>query len=183
MSQEDALKDEEFLSYQSAYNDATSTLSAKEENLADLEARVESMQQSVTDYTLQAQELAREVDQLRSERHEAEADARLSKEFDSINESLAGISTSGADHDLVELRRDVAKSRGRAKASAKIAKVDVSTQRAKLREAARSKVSNKEFLKSIGVETTPTKITPSSPSKEKASETPPQQQAQPELND
>ena len=153
MSQEKALTDEELVSYQSAFNDASSTLQAKKENLDDLQARADGLKQSSANYTLQAEELAREVDRLRSKRHEAEADARLSQQFDSINESLAGISTSGADYKLANLERDVAQMRGRAKASAKIANVDVSAQRNKLRAAARSKVSSAEFLKAIGAKT------------------------------
>jgi len=150
MTQEQALQDKELQEYQSAYNDAVSTIEAKEANLTDLGGQADHLKSRADDYVLQAKELSREVAKLRAERHEAEADARLAKEFDSINESIAGISDSGAEHKLVELRRDVAQVKGRAKASARIAEVDVSAQRAKLRAKAKATVSNVEFLKAIG---------------------------------
>ena len=180
VNQEEALKDSELQDYQSSYNDAVSTIGAKEGNLNDLEAQADRLKQRGDDYIIQAKELSREVSRLRAERHEAEADARLAKEFDSINEALAGISDSGADHKLVELRRDVAQVKGRAKASARIAEVDVSSQRAKLRAKAKATVANAEFLKAIGAKTEAPK-TPATPEKAKPSTEVPKTE-KPELN-
>lgn len=168
MTEDEALRDSELKEWQSAFQDAASTLEAKEKNAADLESQADTLKQRADDYIIQAQELSREVAKLRAERHEAEADVRLNKQFDSINEALAGISESGADHKLAELRRDVAQVKGRAKASARIAEVDVTAQRQKLRKAARAKVSSTEFLKAIGAKkaVTPAKPAEESPSKE-----------------
>lgn len=172
-TQEEALEDPELKEYQSAFNDASSTIVAKDENLKDILQRAEELKKTSNNFVIQAQELAREIEKLRSERHEAEAEARLAQASDAINEALAGISTSGADNELAEIRRDVAAIKGRAKASARIAETDIGVQRQKLREAAKGKVANVEFLKVIGAKVK-LGTAPQPVATEKTSEEPPQ---------
>jgi len=177
-SQDNALQDQELREFKADIDNAVSTIEAKKSNLADLENQADHLKSRAEDYILQAQNLSHEVDKLRGERHEAEADARLSKEFDEINTALAGISDGGADHMLVDLRRDVAQIKGRAKASAKIAEVDVGARRAKLRQKARSTVGDADFLKVIGAKVdAPKPVEKSAPSKEE----PPKQADKPGL--
>jgi len=132
-------------------NDASSTFTEKQQRIADLEQQVKDLQVSIDQYVVQAQEVAREVEKLRSEKHETVASMEASQNIDRINEALAGISTSGIDDRLNEIRRRRDENIGRAKASARVAGTDVSLQRAKLRKAARAHVHTKDFLEAAGM--------------------------------
>lgn len=167
MSQADALSDAEVRQYQGAFNDAASSLEAKEKHVQDLELQIKEMQESIDNYVIQGQEMAREVEQLRSEKHETVADVHIAQNIDRINEALAGISTKGADDQLANLRRRGAELKGRAKASRRIAKTDVEAQRLKAKQAAKQQVSSKEFLAGLNLD------------KEAASETPPETETGP----
>ncbi len=148
---EDIMTDTEVMQYQAAFTDASSTIAEKQHRAADLEGQVKQMQATIDDYILQVQTMAREVEKLRSERHEAVADMAASQRFDEINEALAGISTSGVENELANLRRRRQEAKGKAKASARVAGVDMSVQRQKLRAAARQSVHSTEFLQGIGL--------------------------------
>jgi len=145
------LQDGEFMQLMAAYNDASTTLAEREARASDLGEHIGSLQTSIDQYVVQAQELKREVERLRSERYELVASMELAQQFDQINSVLAGISTAGADERLAELRRVRAEAEGRAKASERIAGVDVTVQRQKLREAARKHVTNNELLRRLGM--------------------------------
>jgi hypothetical protein len=148
---EEILKDSEFVQLQAAYNDAASTIEAKNLNVTDLETTINNLQEQIDNVTIQGQDLKREVERIKSEKHEAVASVTASKELDKVNEALAGISTTGTDNELAELREMRRTADGRAKASARLAGTDVSIQRDKLRKAAQGRVANKELLGKLGL--------------------------------
>jgi len=170
-SQQEILQDGEFTQYQSAFNDASSTLEEKKGRVQDLEGQVETLQQAIDSHIIQAQEMAREVERLRSEKHETVAGMEAARQIDGINEALAGISTSGIDDRLSELRRRRDEAMGKAKASQRVAGTDVKLQREKLRRAARASGHSKEFLEAVGMGG------PAMPEAEKPSEEAPQDDA------
>jgi phage shock protein A len=151
MSDANILKDPEVMQYQAAFADCASTIEEKRARAQDLEKQIQDIQGTVEEYVVQLQNMQRDLQQLRAERHEAVADMQISLQFDSINEALAGISTEGTENRLVELRRRRSEARGKARASSRLAGTDVSLQRQKLREAARQRVGNREFLNAIGI--------------------------------
>lgn len=145
------MQDGEVTQYQAAYTDVSSTLEEKKARVKDLEGDVENLQASIDQNVAQAQSLAREVETLRSEKHEAIASIAAAQQIDQINEALAGIATSGADDTLARLRRQRAEAEGRARAGTRVAGTDVNLQREKLRKAAVRHTQNSEFLKGIGL--------------------------------
>lgn len=150
-TQEQALADAEVMQYQASFSDADSSLTAKMKHLEDIKQQVGGMQESIDNYIIQGQQMAREVETLRQEKHEAVANIAINRNIDKINEALAGISTSGADDQLANIRRRTSEIKGRAKASQRIASTDVSVQRQKAKEAAKRVVANKEFLAGLGI--------------------------------
>ena len=100
---------------------------------------------------VQAQGLSSEVQRLQSEKHEAVADVTISRMMDEINSVAAGISSSGADEKLAQLRQRRAEAKGRAQAASVIAGTDANLQRDKLRAAAQKHVQNSEFVKGLGL--------------------------------
>jgi len=144
--------DGEFTQLQAAYADASSTLEAKTRNITDLENQINAMEQSIGNYQIQLQNMQRELERLRAERHEAVADMTLSRALDGVNEALAGISGEGTEHLLSELRQRRAEAHGRAVASQKLAGTDVTVQREKLLKAAASRVHDKEFMEGLGLD-------------------------------
>ena len=148
---EDILKDPEVMQMQAAYNDATTTLEAKKSHVSDLESQIKLLDENVNNYVLQAQGLSSEVQRLQSEKHEAVADVTISRMMDEINSVAAGISSSGADEKLAQLRQRRAEAKGRAQAASVIAGTDANLQRDKLRAAAQKHVQNSEFVKGLGL--------------------------------
>jgi len=136
---------------QAAHADACSTIEAKRAHLADLRQQFAEMDKTIHEYIVQGQELAREVERLRAERHEAVASMTVAQHLRQINQDLAGITAGDAGNRLAELRRRVAEAKGEAKAASRIAQTDVTSQRQKLREAARAHVARKEVLDALGI--------------------------------
>ena len=149
----DIMADGEVIQYQAAFTDAASTLAEKNARIADLEADMENLKVSVDQNIAQAQSLAREVEQLRSEKHEAVASIAASQQIDKINEALAGVSSGGADETLQRLRQQRQEAEGRARAATKIAGTDTKLQREKLRQAAIRHTQSADFLNGIGLGT------------------------------
>ncbi len=143
--------DGEVLQYQAAFNDASTTIAEKKGRIVDLEERSERLQGRIDRPLLQAQGIAREVEQLKSEKHETIASVTAAKEIDAVNTALSGVSTSGADDRLAKLRERRDTAEGRAKAATRLAGTDVGLQRQKLRQAAQKHVHSKEFLQNIGL--------------------------------
>jgi phage shock protein A len=165
LGDEAILKDGEVTQYQTAYTDVSSALEEKKSRVGDLEKDVEHLQGAIDQHVAQAQALAREVEKLRSEKHEAIASIAAAQQIDQINEALSGISTGGADDTLARLRRQRAEAEGRARAGTRVAGVDVNLQREKLRKAAVRYTQNADFLRGIGLEVGKTAETPA-PEKE-----------------
>lgn len=147
----DLLRDPEVLQLQAAHADACSTIEAKRAHIGDLRQQFTEMDKTINEYIIQGQDLAREVERLRAERHEAVASMTVAQHLRQINQDLAGITAGDAGNRLAELRRRVAEAKGEAKAAARIAQTDVASQRQKLREAARAHVARKEVLEALGI--------------------------------
>ena len=162
--------DGEVLQYQGAFNDASTTIEEKKGRVADLEERIEGLQVSIDQHILQAQGIAREVERLKSEKHETIASVTAAKEIDAVNTALAGVSTSGADDRLAKLRERRDTAEGRAKAATRLAGTDVGLQRQKLRQAAQKHVHSKEFFQNIGLTESADKEAPAPKEPEKESD-------------
>ncbi len=171
MADADAINDGEVQQYQAAYADAASTIAEKEKRIIDLVGQVESLQGTIDQYTVQAQQLAREVERLGAEKQETQASMLANKELNSINEMLAGIALDGTGERLQRVRQIRAETEGRAKAAARIAGTEQKVQSAKLRAAAKLKVANKDFLAGLGIKA-PAESTAAAPSAEKPSQQP-----------
>lgn len=151
----DIMADGEVIQYQAAFTDASSTLGEKKARINDLESDMETLKGAIDQNIAQAQNLSREVEKLRSEKHEAVASIAAAQQIDKINEALAGISTSGSDETLQRLRRQRSEAEGRAKAATRLAGADMTVQREKLRKAAIRHTQNADFLQGIGLSSTP----------------------------
>lgn len=150
---DEVLQDGEVMQYQSAYADAASTVSEKEARIKDLKGRAESLEVTISEYIVQAQEIARRAEELSSEKYEAMASIEANRQLNEINELVAGISTSGSGERLARVRQVTAEAEGKARAAARVAGTDQKFQKAKLRAAAKKHVQNKDFLAGMGIKT------------------------------
>lgn len=157
---EQITQDAEMARYIAAYNDASSTLEAKKQHAEDLKSQIDGLQTSIDNTVIQGQQLAREVQRLQAEKHEAVASMVVNQNLDRINSALAGIATNGADDRLAGLRQRVAEMRGRAAAAERIAGTDVTVDREKARQAAMRHATNAELLGKLGLKS---KAAPASP--------------------
>jgi chromosome segregation ATPase len=142
--------DAEYQQWLSAYNDADSTLNEKQQRIEMLEERTARLGQSVGDHMIQLQGLKSEIEKLAAERGEAVADVLVSREMESINNTLAGIETDGANAQLNSLRQRRREAQAGVQISQKLAGTDSKLNAAKMKAAARKSQGSTDFAKLVG---------------------------------
>jgi phage shock protein A len=115
------LSDPAIIKHQAAFNDAGSTLKAKEEEIRGLEAQLAERNKQIASYQAELQQMQRNVVNLRQEKHSALADTAIAKQQEAISNMLAGISEDTTDRDLQAAREARTKAQNRAKISADLA--------------------------------------------------------------
>jgi len=97
-------QDSEYTRCQTAFKDFGATLTEKEERIAELETDVETLAKSIANHKIQIQELLRDLDKIKEEKHDAVADVISAKEEQQIADMVAGISEDRTSRELNELR-------------------------------------------------------------------------------
>ncbi|MCA9211764.1 MAG: hypothetical protein KDB27_01770 [Planctomycetales bacterium] len=143
--------DPEYQKCQAAFKDFSSTLSEKETHCAELEADIDGFEQNIAGHKTQLQSLLREIEKIRTEKHETVAEMLTAKEEREIADMLSGISKDRTNEELQELRdiRDQAKATARV--SREMAGVDAQRSEAEFLEYAAAAESDSEFDALIGL--------------------------------
>jgi hypothetical protein len=97
-------QDPEYARCQTAFRDFSTTLTEKEQRIADLEHDLEVLNKSIGNHKIQIQNLLRDLDKIREEKHDAVADVISSREEKQIADMVAGISEDRTSQELAELR-------------------------------------------------------------------------------
>ncbi len=150
--EESAIKtDEDYRRCLAAYNDFSSTLKARQDQIAELERDVAGYGRTIGEHKVQLQQLLREVDALRGEAHEAVADVITAKQEREIADTLAGITHDGTAEELQRLRQMRQELRAEARISKELAGTDTRMQEVEFLEHARWQQGASEFDTLIGL--------------------------------
>lgn len=165
-SKEQILADFEFLKHKNAFDDASSTLTQKLDRMGDKEKMLQTRQGQLAQYKIQLQEMHRETEELKQEKHEAIADIEIAKQSEEINAALAQIPVDTTDNDLAAARKARQRAQARATVTAEMIGHDAKSTQAEYLNYAEEQQTSKELdtLLNWGDET-PTKEEKLSPAK------------------
>ncbi len=106
---EEIMVDPEFVEAQEFFEDIKATIAEREERVALLEERIDEIDEEVTNRERQLRDLHRQLGRLKTERHEAKADAVYDRQIEAVADALAGIDVSSHRRDLEVAREARAK--------------------------------------------------------------------------
>ena len=143
--------DPEYIKCQSAFKDFSSSLIEKEQRAQELEEDIKGFDTNIAGHKTQLQSLLREIEELKTEKHETVAELLTATEEKEIADMLAGISQDRTSEELQELReiRDTAKATARI--SREVAGVDARRSEQEFLEYASQSVADSEFEALIGL--------------------------------
>jgi phage shock protein A len=144
-------QDPDYVKTQSAFKDFSSTLSEKEARCAELEEDIQNFATNISQHKVQLQALLRDIEQIRTEKHETVAEILTAREEREIADMLTGISQDRTHEELQELRdlRDHAKATARV--SREMAGLDTKRSEAEFLEYATKAEADSEFDALIGL--------------------------------
>lgn len=148
---EEIKHDEDYLRCLSAFNDFSSTLTEKQDRIAELEKDVEEYSQRVGEHKVQLQSLMRDIEGLRAESHDAVAEMITAKEEKEIADTLSGIAKDGTSEELQRMRQLRQEIKAEATISKELAGTDTKVQEAEFLEFARQSTTTNEFDALIGL--------------------------------
>ncbi len=148
---ESVRNDPEYIKCQSAFKDFNSSLKEKEEHAVGLEEDIRGFESNIAGHKTQLQGLLREIEKLKSEKHETVAELLTAKEEKEIADMISGISQDRTNEELQELReiRDTAKATARI--SREVAGIDAQKSEQEFMEYAAQSTSDSEFDALIGL--------------------------------
>ena len=143
--------DPEYVKCQAAYKDFTSTLESKNERASELENEIRELSQNVAGHKTQLEQLLRDLEKVKREKHATVAEIITAKEEKEIADMISGISKDRTSEELQELRdlRDQAKATARV--SREMAGTDVARSEAEFLEYATKTAADDEFDALIGL--------------------------------
>jgi DNA repair exonuclease SbcCD ATPase subunit len=104
LTKEAAEQNVEYVKARAAYTDYATTIAEKEKRCSEFEADVKARTEMVQKYKVEFQSLQRELDKIKSEKHESIADITAAKEAAAANKQLLGLSEDHSSETLRELR-------------------------------------------------------------------------------
>jgi phage shock protein A len=143
--------DPEYLKCQAAYKDFSTTLAEKESHAQELESDIHTFETNIGGHKTQLQSLLREIDKLKTEKHETVAQILTSKEEKEIADMLSGISRDKTSEELQELRDVREQAKATARISREMAGVDNDRSEAEFLEYATKSAADTEFDALIGL--------------------------------
>ncbi|MFH1098754.1 MAG: hypothetical protein V1723_02455 [Candidatus Uhrbacteria bacterium] len=150
-SDADIEADAEYRQYSAAYADAESTLGAVNADIARCEEDIARYDQQGKDYVIQLQQMQREIEKIKREKHETLADVSIAAMEGDIQDALSGFATDGVGKELDALRDIRMKARGDAEVSRTLAGSDAKVQGAKLRAAAHAARATSRLSEKFGL--------------------------------
>lgn len=136
----------------SAFNDASSTLKAKEERIAELDKDIAADEKALATYKAELQSMQRNQQKLQDEKSEAIADVQIANQREEVADMLAGISNSSSNKDLEAARNARRNAKARATISSELAGNDARASEAEFLEFAKTSEASSEFDALIGLE-------------------------------
>lgn len=143
--------DPEYVKCQSAYKDFSTTLQEKEARCAELEKDIQTFVQNIAGHKTQLQSLLREIEKLKSEKHETVAQMLTAKEEKEIADMIAGISRDRTGEELQELRDIRDQATATARVSREMAGVDAKRSEQEFLDYAAKTTADSEFDALIGL--------------------------------
>jgi phage shock protein A len=143
--------DPEYKKCLGAYNDFGSTLDEKQARIEELEEDIAEDGTRVGEHKVMLEELAREIKELASEKHEAVADVISAQEEKNIADAISGISDDSTTEELQRLRDARQQMKAEARVSREMAGTDSKKQEADFLEYARTSQDTSEFDSLIGL--------------------------------
>jgi phage shock protein A len=150
-SKEDVQKDEDYMKCLSAYNDFSSTLAEKQARIEELEGDIRSYADRIAEHKVQLQSLAREIDGLKSESHDAVADMITAKQEKEIADAISGIVEDGTEKELQRMRQLRQEVKAEARISKELAGTESKVQEAEFLAYAQKSSANNEFEALVGL--------------------------------
>jgi hypothetical protein len=144
-------QDEDYKKCLAAFNDFSSTLAEKKARIEELEQDIAGYAKRIGDHKVQLQSLAREIDKIKSEAHDAVADMITSTQEKEVADAIAGIGEDGTAKELQHLRDLRQEVRAEVRVSRELAGTDSKMQEAEFLEYARSSATNNEFESLVGL--------------------------------
>jgi len=144
-------KDPDYARCQAAFRDFSSTLEEKLKRVAEAESDVERLGATIQTHKNTMQSLRREVEALKTEKHEAVAEVLSAKQEKEIADMISGISEDTTSQELLELREVRTKARANARISREVAGVTAQQEKDEFLNYANNNVADNEFDKMIGL--------------------------------
>lgn len=171
-TKEEIHANEDYLKCLSAYNDFSSTLTEKQDHIAELEKDIATYAKGIGDHKVQLQQLLRDVEKLKSEAADAVADLITAKQERDLADMISGIAKDGSAEELQRLRQMRQEIRAEARISKEMAGTDTKAQEAEFLEYARKSAASTEFDSLIGLAEKSEPKTPAPKVQEKSSTLP-----------
>ena len=148
---ESVRNDPEYIKCQAAFKDFSSSLKEKESLAAELEGDIREFESNIAGHKTQLTGLLREIEKLKTEKHETVAEILTAKEEKEISDMLAGISQDRTSEELQELREIRDNAKATARISREVAGVDAQKSEAEFLEYASQSTADSEFDALIGL--------------------------------
>lgn len=143
--------DPEYIKCQSAFKDFSSSLREKEEHAVGLEDDIKGFESNIGGHKTQLQGLLREIEKLKSEKHETVAELLTAKEEKEISDMISGISQDRTHEELQELRDIRDNATATARISREVAGIDAQKSEQEFLDYASQSTSDSEFDALIGL--------------------------------
>jgi phage shock protein A len=143
--------DPEYVKCQAAFKDFSTTLTEKQNHAVELEEDIKTFATNISGHKTQLQSLLREIEKLKTEKHETVAELLTAKEEQEIADMIAGISQDRTSEELQELREVRDQAKATARVSREVAGVDAQRSEAEFLEYATQTAADSEFDTLIGL--------------------------------
>jgi len=143
--------DPEYVKCQAAFKDFSTTLTEKQHHAVELEEDIKTFATNISGHKTQLQALLREIEKLKSEKHETVAEMLTAREEQEIADMIAGISQDRTSEELQELREVRDQAKATARVSREVAGVDAQRSEAEFLEYANQTAADSEFDALIGL--------------------------------
>lgn len=150
-TKEQVHESEDYKKCLAAYNDFSSSLSEKQDHIAELEKDIATYGKTIGDHKVQLQQILRDVEKLKAEAADAVADLITAKQERDLADMVSGIAKDGSAEELQRLRQMRQEIRAEARVSKEMAGTDTKAQEAEFLEYARKTAASTEFDALIGL--------------------------------
>ena len=145
--------DPEYLKCQAAFKDFSNTLDEKRQRANELDEDLRQLVTNVNSHKTQIQNLMRELEKIKEEKHDAVADVLSAKEEKQIADMVNGISNDRTTEELQRLREMRQKAVANARISRELAGMDAKKAESEFLEYAQKSAADDEFDALIGLST------------------------------